>query len=68
MAKLRQLFEQSGLTLEEVGERMGYERRLARMHLWQFFKKTTDPRLSMVRRFAQALGVPMASLFEEDGK
>jgi transcriptional regulator with XRE-family HTH domain len=64
MTKLRNLFEQSGLTLVELGTKMGYKPELARVHLWQFLNKTADPRLSMVRKFMAALGEPMASLFE----
>lgn len=62
MARARTLFEQSGLTLDQLGERMGYEGGTARASVWQFLNKTTDPRLSMLRRFAKAVGVDVKEL------
>lgn len=57
MKKARAAFERSGLSLEEVGTRMGIDGKTARQSAWQFLNKTTDPRLSMLLRFAVALGV-----------
>jgi transcriptional regulator with XRE-family HTH domain len=57
MAKARKLFEKSGKTLEELGVAMGYETGTARRAAWQFLNKTSDPRLSMLIRFAEAVGV-----------
>ena len=51
-------FKKSGLSLHELGIKMGYPEESARKSVWQFLK-TADPRLSMLRRFAKALGVPV---------
>jgi transcriptional regulator with XRE-family HTH domain len=64
----RELFEKSGLTLDELGRRMGYEGDMARKSAWQFLNKTADPRLSMLRRFAVAVGVPVSELVTEKKK
>jgi transcriptional regulator with XRE-family HTH domain len=63
MLYVRELFDQSGLTLDELGQRMGYTSPSARHSAWQFLTRTTDPRLSMLCRFAQAIGIPIADLF-----
>jgi len=62
MDRARAAFDQSGLTLEALGEAMGYEKDMARMSAWQFLRTTKDPRLSMLRRFAKAVGVPVEEL------
>jgi hypothetical protein len=41
---------------------MGYEGDVARNSACQFLNKTTEPRLSMLRRFAAALGVDVKEL------
>lgn len=56
MARVRALFEESGLALVELGRRMGYPEETARQSAWQFMK-TTDPRMSMLRKFAEAMEV-----------
>jgi transcriptional regulator with XRE-family HTH domain len=63
--RVRDLFAESGLTLEELGKRMGYPEATARNSAWQFLNRTSDPRLSMLRKFAQAIGVPTADLLAE---
>lgn len=55
MVRIRLIFKNSGLSLDELGKRMGYEPHLARKSAWQFLNKTHDPRLSMVCRFAEAM-------------
>lgn len=62
MDRVRQVFEKSGLSLEELGQRMGYTGDTARKAAWQFLNKTTDPRLSMLSRFADAMGLSLAEL------
>jgi transcriptional regulator with XRE-family HTH domain len=62
MRKAQKLFEKSGLSLEEVGKGMGYGPGVARRAAWQFLNKVPDPRLSSLRRFAKALGVPLKEL------
>jgi len=62
MERVRVLFEKSGLSLEELGKRMGYSGDTARKSAWQFLNKTADPRLSMLQRFAEAINVSLADL------
>jgi transcriptional regulator with XRE-family HTH domain len=62
MARVRAAFESSGLTLDELGQRMGYTGDVARKSVWQFLNKTADPRLSMLRRFAKAMGMDVKEL------
>jgi transcriptional regulator with XRE-family HTH domain len=64
MKKAVALFEASGKSLDQLGLDMGYEGDTARKAAWQFLNKTADPRLSMLRRFARALGVSIADLFD----
>jgi len=63
MGRARTLFDRSGLSLDELGQRMGYSGATARKAAWQFLNKTSDPRLSMLQRFAEALNVHPADLF-----
>jgi transcriptional regulator with XRE-family HTH domain len=62
MKKAAKLFAKSGKSLEQLGLNMGYEGDTARKAAWQFLNKTSDPRLSMLRRFAKAIGVPVKDL------
>src|SRR4051794_11971874 len=61
MEKVRALFKESGLSLVELGRKMGYPEETARQSAWQFMK-TTDPRVSMLRKFAIAMGVSIDQL------
>jgi transcriptional regulator with XRE-family HTH domain len=63
MARVRELFEESKMTLDEMARKMGYTGQTARTSVWQFLTRTNDPRVSMLRKFATALGLPMANLF-----
>jgi len=40
-----------------------YPKETARKSAWQFLNKTNDPRLSMLRKFAAAVGCSVKSLF-----
>ena len=62
MAKANQLFDKSGKTLEELGLAMGYAEGKARRSAWQFLNKTSDPRVSMLCRFAEAMGIELKEL------
>ena len=64
MAKVRSWFETSGLSLHELGLKMGYPQESARQSAWQFMK-SGDPRISMLRRFAVASGMPVEELIGE---
>jgi transcriptional regulator with XRE-family HTH domain len=61
MDRVRALFKESGLSLVELGRRMGYAEETARQAAWQFMK-SHDPRLSMLRKFADAMGVQVEQL------
>jgi hypothetical protein len=47
---------------------MGYAGDVAQKSAWQFLNKTSDPRFSKLRKFAAAVGVPVANLFAEPKK
>lgn len=64
MKRVREIFDASGKTLDEVGQSMGYSADVARKAVWQFLK-TGDPRLSMLRKFARAMDVPLEDLIAE---
>ncbi len=68
MKRASALFEKSGKTLDELGVAMGYSGEVARKSAWQFLNKTTDPRLSMLRKFAKAIGVSLEELVAEKKK
>jgi transcriptional regulator with XRE-family HTH domain len=68
MKRVVQLFERSGKTLEELGRAMGADPATARQSAWQFISKTADPRISMLRRFAKAMDVPLEELVGEKRK
>jgi transcriptional regulator with XRE-family HTH domain len=65
MEAVRARFEKSKLTLEELGTKMGYPPATARMSAWQFINKTNDPRLSMLRKFAAAIGIKLSALTKD---
>jgi transcriptional regulator with XRE-family HTH domain len=62
MDRARMLFEHSGLSLDELGKRMGYGRETARKSAWQFLNRTSDPRLSMLERFCEAMDLNLIDL------
>jgi transcriptional regulator with XRE-family HTH domain len=64
MERARLLFKNSGLSLNELGMRMGYSEEVARKSAWQFLYKTSDPRLSMLQRFANALSLSLKDLIK----
>ena len=65
MRRAIQHFEKSGKTLEELGLAMGADPATARQSAWQFISKTADPRISMLRRFAKAMGISLSELIGE---
>jgi len=62
MVRVNEIFEKSGMTLDELGRKMGYPDETARKSAWQFLRQTNDPRLSMLRKFAKAARVPLRDL------
>jgi transcriptional regulator with XRE-family HTH domain len=67
MAKVRALFEKSGLSLHDLGLKMECPPETARQAVWQFMR-TSDPHISVLRRFAKAVGVPVEELVVEKAK
>lgn len=68
MERVREAYDKSGLTLDQLGEKMGSEGETARKAAWQFLNKVDDPRVSTLRKFAEAVGVPLADFFSEKKK
>lgn len=68
MKKIVAMFEASGKTLDQLGQDMGYPADTARKAAWQFLKKTSDPRLSMLKRFAKAMDISIEELVTENKK
>jgi transcriptional regulator with XRE-family HTH domain len=64
MDKVKALFAASGLTMNDLGVKMGYDPDTARQSVFQFLK-SADPRVSMLRRFAKAMDVPLDELLSE---
>ena len=62
MANIRQAFERSGLTLNELGEGLGYDRPTAKKRAWVLLHRTPDPRISTVLAAAKTLGVKIGDL------
>lgn len=65
IVRVRELFAASGKTLEEVGVAMGFDPAFARKSVWQLLNKIDDPKVSTLRKFADAIGVPMSDLFAD---
>jgi transcriptional regulator with XRE-family HTH domain len=64
MGEVRSRFKKSGLSLHELGLKMGYDAEIARQSAFQFMK-TGDPRISMLRRFAAAMNLSIEELVSE---
>jgi transcriptional regulator with XRE-family HTH domain len=62
MENVRARYAKSGMSLDELGLKMGYPKESARKSAWQFLNGTNDPRLSMLRKFAEAVGCSVKSL------
>lgn len=65
MRRCQEAFAASGMTLDEIGQRMGYPAGQAKVGVHNFLNKTVDPRLSMLIRFAKAVDVPIRQLIDE---
>jgi transcriptional regulator with XRE-family HTH domain len=63
METVRLKAETCGMTYQELGEKMGYAPTTARQAVSQFLK-SGDPQISMLRRFAEAIGVTLNSLLK----
>lgn len=65
MPAVRRYVERSGLTYQEIGERMGYGPASARQAVSQFLR-SGDPQISSLRRFAKAMGIRLQTLLKEE--
>lgn len=63
MQTVRDRFEKADLTLQVLGEKMGYAPASARQAAAQFLK-SGDPQISMLRRFAKALDISVTTLLK----
>jgi len=62
-SRMRAAAEESGLTQEEIGVKMGFERESARKAISRLLNaETYDPRLSTLVAFANAVGKPVKDL------
>jgi transcriptional regulator with XRE-family HTH domain len=61
MDKVREKFKESGISLQELGLKMGYPQKTARQSAFQFMKGD-DPRISMIQKYSFAMGIPMDEL------
>lgn len=67
MAKVRELWakkQAAGLTMQELGERMGHGKSSARQAISQLLK-SHDPQIGTLRRFAKAIGVKISALVKD---
>ena len=64
MDNIRKAFERSEMTLNQLGEGLGYEGPTARKRAWFLLYRTTDPRISTVLAVAQTLGVKTTDLLK----
>ena len=67
MVQVRQLWEEKradGWTQQKLGEAMGYTGDSARKSVNQFLK-SRNPQISMLRRFAYAVGVALSTIVRE---
>ena len=68
MLRVREIYEHlksdSGWTLHQLGLRMGYDENTARKGAHQFLNGRV-PRIDTLRKFAQAVSIPLAELVAE---
>ncbi len=63
MDAVRERAKASEMSLQELGEKMGYAPSTARQAVHQFLK-SGDPQISMLRRFAEAVGIKLETLLK----
>jgi transcriptional regulator with XRE-family HTH domain len=61
MSKVQKAIDASGMSRQELGEKMGYDAKIARQAVYQLLK-TSDPRIGTLRKLAKALGVKVNDL------
>ena len=63
MESVRERVTLSRKTQQQIGEAMGYPPASARQAVSQFLK-SGDPQISMLRRFASAMGISLGALLK----
>ena len=63
MGEVRKRIEESGMTYQQVGEKMGYSPSSARQAVSQFVR-SGDPQISMLRKFAKAMSISIQTLLK----
>jgi hypothetical protein len=61
LRKARQLIQESKLTYQVVGEKMGHPKESARQSVWNFLNGK-NPSVATLKRFANALGIDVKEL------
>jgi transcriptional regulator with XRE-family HTH domain len=64
MKAIRNALDASGMTRQELGEKMGASPSSARQAVFQFLK-AHDVRVGTLRRFAKAVGIPLSKLLKD---
>ena len=62
MDNIRNAYKRSGLTLNELGEGLGYDGPTAKKRAWFLLYRTSDPRISTVIAVADTLRVKINDL------
>ncbi len=62
MDSIRCAFKSSGMTLNQLGEGLGYHGPTATKRAWLLLYRTSDPRISTVLAVADTLGVEIGDL------
>jgi len=65
LKKANRLMQESGLTYQQVGERMSYRPESARQSAWQFLH-SKNPSVARLIRFADAMGIDTKELLDGD--
>ena len=62
MDNIRKAFARSEMTLNELGEGLGYDGPTAKKRAWFLLYRTSDPRISTVLAVTATLGVNISDL------
>ena len=68
MDNIRNAFERTGMTLNELGEGLGYHGPTATKRAWFLLYRTSDPRISTVLAVAETLGVKINDLVKRSSR
>lgn len=66
--KLRETVKDSGLTYQQLGERMGYQGDAAKTLISRLLNTERDPRLSTLIRLSKALNISLYQLLMIDNR